>query len=508
MNKHFLYSLFGLLSVGICMASEDSNPRQTHSRPNVLLICIDDLNHAVGCYGDPHAKTPNIDALAKRGVVFRNHFVQVAVCNPSRTSMLLGMRPDHGQVFTLSCKFQDHVPWAVSIPQYFATQGYHSVGIGKIDHGTVPDPQNWSEPKLRNGGVREWSEQSVQNLKRWKERARAEGKDDAYINRRRANCIEMEDVPDKGRADGANADVAVAKLAELKQRRQPFFFAVGFSKPHMPFNAPRQYWDLHDPAKLPLSLRPTPPRNAPRVASNLCYELRDYIDFIHAPHPHDGGLSEAEYRQLKHGYYACVSYMDAQLGRVLKALDDNGLRDNTIIALWSDHGWKLGDYRSIGKMTNYEVDTASPLIIVDPSQPASAGSERSQLVESLDLFPTLCDLAGLPKPAQLDGSSLAPLLQDAGLPSREAAYTQYLREEWRKNDDGSRLLAGTMGHAVRTAAYRYVVWRDHLSGEQVAEELYDLATDPLEMDNAIKDSGYAKPLEHLRQLERNYWAGR
>jgi len=509
MSKRLYHSLLGLLLLaGLAPASAQTGSGNTLSRPNVLFICIDDLNQSVGCYGDPHAITPNIDGLAKRGVLFRNHFVQVAVCNPSRTSMLLGMRPDQSKVFTLSCKFQDHVPWAVSIPQYFATQGYHSVGIGKIDHGTVPDPQNWSEPKLRSKGSREWSRQSIENLAEWKKKAREEGKDDNYINRRRANCIEMEDVPDNGRIDGANADVAVAKLTELKklnQSGQPFFFAVGFIKPHMPFSAPRKYWDMHDPAKLPLSERTTPPKGAPRVASNLCYELRDYIDFVHAPHPHDGGLSDDEYRQLKHGYYACVSYMDAQIGRLLAALDEQGLSENTIIVLWSDHGWKLGDYRSIGKMTNYEIDTASPLLIVDPRNKQLAGTERVQLVESLDIFPTLCDLVGLPKPAQLDGASLLPLLDDPKQPSREAAYTQYLREQYRQTQTGGRILGGTMGHAVRTGAFRYVVWRDHLNGNLEAEELYDLGKDPLEMTNVVDLAQHAEALARLRLLEAEYW---
>jgi iduronate 2-sulfatase len=287
---------------------------------------------------------------------------------------------------------------------------------------------------------------------------------------------------------------------------KPFFFAVGFVKPHMPFNAPRKYWDLHDPNKLPLSKRTAPPKGAPRFSSNTCYELRDYVDFIHAPHPHDGSLSEAELRQLKHGYYACVSYMDVQVGRLIKALDDNGLSDNTIIVLWSDHGWKLGDYRSIGKMTNYEIDTACPLIIIDPRLPESRGSNRSQLVESLDLFPTLCDLADLPKPKQLDGTSLVPLLKDATLPSREAAYTQYIRDQWRQRKDGKgRVLHGIMGHAVRTGSFRYVVWRDHRSGELKAEELYDLKKDPLEMTNAINQAEYAEQLKQLRRLEVDYW---
>lgn len=502
MNTLYRYLLLAFFaSLGALHAAD--------TKPNILFIAVDDLNQALGCYGDVHAKTPHIDALAKRGVVFRKHFVQVAVCNPSRTSMLLGMTPDHSQVFTLSCRFQDHVPWAVSIPQYFATQGYHSVGIGKIDHGTVPDPQNWSEPKLRSSGSSYWSEQSIRNREQWKKKTLAEGKTEAYVNRRRANCIEREDVPDNQRLDGANADVAIAKLTALKQQNKPFFFAVGFVNPHMPFNAPRKYWDLHDPAELPLTLRPIPPLNAPRVASNLCYELADYIDFVHVPHPHDGGLSEAEYRQLKHGYYACVSYIDAQLGRLLQALDEQGLRDNTIIVLWSDHGFKLGDYRSIGKMTNYEVDTASPLIVVDPRLSKSVGTTRSQLVESLDLFPTLCDLAGLPKPAQLDGVSLFPLLKDADLPSREAAYSQYIREKYlTASGSKGRVLGGTMGHAVRTVEFRYVAWRDHLTGKQMAEELYDLVKDPLEMDNVITQPDHKAALAHLRELENTRWGKR
>ena len=469
--------------------------------PNVLFICIDDLRNDLGCYGNSTVKSPNLDALSKRGIRFDRHYVQVAVCNPSRTSMLLGMRPDKSRVFTLSCKFQDHVPWAVSIPQYFATQGYHSVGIGKIDHGTVDDPQNWSEPKLRGKNFKEWSKESIQNLKDWKKDQQEKGKSDSYVNRRRANCIEMEDVPDSRRFDGAVTDSAIEKLKELKQMDKPFFFAIGYVKPHMPFNAPKKYWDMYDRSKLPLSNYTSPPIDAPKVASNTNYELRDYIDFAKSDHPHEGSISVDQARSLIHGYYACVSYMDAQVGRLIKALDENGLSSNTIIVVWSDHGWKLGDFKGWGKMTNYELDTRSPLIIIDPRLKNQAGTFRRQLVESLDLFPTLCDMAGLPKPLQLDGKSLQPLLKNASTPSRKAAYSQYFREKRDKQGN----LFGLMGRAVRTDKFRYIVWRDFKSGLVKHEELYEVSEVSYERKNIYQDEKYRPQLLKMRTLEQTYW---
>ena len=469
-------------------------------KPNILLICIDDLRNDLGCYGNSVVKSPNLDNIARRGVRFDKHYVQVAVCNPSRTSMLLGMRPDKSNVFTLSCNFKDHTPWAVSIPQYFAVNGYHSAGIGKIDHGKVPDPQNWSEPKLKVSS-RTWSEKSLLNLKEWKLQAKESGESQGYINRRRANCIEMEDVADSSRFDGAITDAAILKLKELKTKKKPFFFAVGYVKPHMPFNAPRKYWDLYNRDTLSISTNKKPPVGAPVFALNTNYELRDYIDFSKALHPADGELTEKEARALIHGYYASISYMDSQVGRLIEALDSEGLTEQTIIVIWSDHGWKLGDFNGWGKMTNYELDTKSPLIIIDPRLKSSINSSRSQLVESLDIFPTLCDLADLPKPEQLDGISLVPLLKNASFTSRKAVYSQYLREKRKKNG----ALSGIMGHTVRTEEYRYISWRDFESGILKSEELYDLKINSIEKVNVVKHKEYSTVLKELKMLESKNW---
>ena len=454
-------------------------------RPNVLFLAVDDLRPELGAYGAEHVKSPRIDELARTGITFTHAYCQQALCNPSRASLMTGLRPDTLRVWDLQTNFRTTVPNAVTIAQAFRASGYYAACIGKIFHNIFPDDVSWSEPEMHVDGF-PFDPDAVyrsDNDTRWiesrKKQIIEQGNEKRHIDRYgewylKSSAIEIADVPDNAYYDGAQTDTAIRKLGELSARKEPFFFGVGYYRPHLPFNAPKKYWDLYDRAALPLSPNPFVPKNAPIMASNVNRELRGYRDFNRAPSPHEGSVSEGEARRLRHGYFASVSYVDAQIGRLLDELDRLGIRDNTIVVLWGDHGWKLGDHNSWGKMTNYEIDTRVPLIMRVPS--LANGKRCAGLVEFVDVYPTLCDLCGVAKPAALEGMSLKPLLQDPKRKGKSAVFSQYLRNGIWTAPDGVEY----MGYAIRTERHRYVEWFRWKDKHLAATELYDLREDPLE----------------------------
>jgi arylsulfatase A-like enzyme len=487
--------------------------------PNVLFIAVDDLRPELGAYGVEEVRTPNIDRLAGDGYVFTRAFVQQAVCNPSRASLMTGLRPDSLRVWDLATRFRDSVPDVVTLPQHFRAHGYHSVAIGKIYHNVIPDPASWSEPKLHVEGYpfdpdavyRGPEGLAIQEARRAE--ILAAGRQDRHIDRYgrwylKANATESVEGPDDLYYDGAQTDVAVAKLAELKRLGRPFFFAVGYYRPHLPFNAPKRYWNLYDREAIVPSPDAGPPAGAPPMAINNMRELRGYADFRHVVPPTDGRLTAAEARLLKHGYYASVSYVDAQVGRLLDALDELGLAENTIVVLWGDHGWKLGEHNAWGKMTNYEIDARAPLILRVPTGApgldavrAPRGTRIDALVEFVDIYPTLTELAGLPLPGHLQGASATPLLSDPGRPWKRAAFHQFLREGIWAAPDG----IPYMGYAVRTERFRYVRWMNWETRTWVARELYDLEADPGETVNLAEQPEYSETVADLDALRAAGW---
>jgi arylsulfatase A-like enzyme len=455
------------------------------ARPNVLFIAVDDLRPEFGAYGARHVHSPHLDRLAGQSVAFTRAYCQSALCNPSRASMLTGLRPDALRVWDLNTDFRTTKPDAVTIPQRFKEAGYAAVGVGKIFHNTFPDAASWTE-EIRIPGYPfdpdavYRSADQVAELEQRKRAIVAAGQQQRYIDRYgewylKNNATEAPDVPDNAYFDGAQTDAVIAKLGELK--RGPFFLGVGYYRPHLPFNAPKRYWDLYDRERIPLAAHRERARGAPAMASNMNRELRGYRDFAQAPRPDQGTLTEAQQRLLRHGYLASVSYVDAQIGRLLGALEAEGLASRTVVVLWGDHGWKLGEHNSWGKMTNYEVDTRIPLLI---RAPGVRPGRCDGLVESIDLFPTLAELAGLARPAGLAGESLVPLLRRPGGRGRAAVYTQFLRSGIWTAADGIEY----MGRAIRTERHRYVEWRDWRTGELAGKELYDLRRDPHETANA------------------------
>jgi arylsulfatase A-like enzyme len=441
-------------------AAADVQPDQ--DRPNVLLICVDDLRPQLGCYGHAEMWTPAIDQLAREGRLFDRHYVQVPTCGASRAALLTGRYParpgayDNGALATRPMEEAAH---SVSLPQLFKQHGYRTVSIGKISHepsGLRPDgspelPFSWDEIATPTG---KWGTAWNAFFAYADGSTRIPGK---------SPSTERADVPDDGYPDGLIAEAAVKKLRDLKDR--PFFLAVGFFKPHLPFNAPKQYWDRYDPAKLPTPPDPNPPQGIdPAISLHKSPELTPRYTGLAKP----GTVSDAEARHLRQGYDACVSYADAQVGKVLTALDDLGLRDKTIVVLWGDHGWHLGDHGVWGKHTLYEVALRSPLIIRTP-KPVSPGQPAHGLVETVDIYPTLADLCGLTPPGPLDGKSLVPLLANPAAPGKPAAFGFW---------------AGGRAHTIRTDRYRFTQWtapRDRSKVIQV--ELYDYQVDPNETRN-------------------------
>lgn len=457
------------LAAGLARAAEPA------PRPNVLFIAADDLRPDLGCYGSREALTPQLDALARRGVLFERAYCQQAVCNPSRASVLTGRRPDTLKVWDLRTHFRQTDPALVTLPQHFKQHGYTAVGIGKLFHnesGGKPafpfaDPVSWSEPPIFANGAH------------WEDWVWPAGSSGPRIKGEAVQCL---DVPDDAYLDGRIATAAIARLQRFAAAREPFFLGVGFWKPHLPFNAPKKYWDLYDRAKLSRPVPDRMPAGAPDIAGHPWTELRGYGGI-----PKTGPLSDAQIMELRHGYLACISYLDAQVGRVLDELERLGLARNTIVVFWSDHGFHLGEHNLWAKTTNYELDTRVPLLVAAPD--IRGGTRAGGLVELLDLYPTLVELAGLPRAPGLEGESFGPLLREPARAGKAMAFSQHHHPSYGR--------ATHMGYTVRTARHRYVEWRDLVSRAVHARELYDHAADPAETVNRVDDPRYAETVRTL-----------
>lgn len=434
------------------------------ARPNVLFVCVDDLKPVLGCYGDAKVKSPNIDRLARRGVLFEMAYCNQAVCSPSRNTLMTGKRPTTLGVYDLPTNFRKAAPDAVTLSQYFIKHGYRAEAMGKIfhvGHGNGEDAASWSVPH--------WNSRAPMYTLSSNAPPRT---GETGPNAPRGAAVECADVPDTTYSDGLIADEAIKRLRAAKEKPdQPFFIAVGFLKPHLPFVAPKQYWDLYERSSFEPHPFQTPPEGAPSFAPTTWGELRNYSDI-----PRVGSLTPDLQRELIHGYYAAVSYMDAQFGRVLDELDRLGLAKNTVVMLWGDHGWHLGDHGMWCKHTNYEQATRIPFIMAAPGI-AKAGERSRALIETADIYPTFCELAGLPMPQGLDGSSfVAALKNPASAKTKEAVFHVYPRS------------AGLLGRAVRTDRYRLVEWKKPGEPADTAIlELYDYVADREETKNLAKD---------------------
>ena len=449
---------------------------QAAQKPNVLLILVDDLKPAMGCYGDNAAITPNMDALARRGMRFDMAYCNQAVCAPSRFTLMLGAHSTSTGLYGLGSHLRKAWPGAVTMPQHFAKHGYRTESLGKvfhIGHGNQGDPESFSVPHFHDKVIEYLDPESTDGGKLTREEALFTNQKLGQIRSLpRGAAYESPMANDTDYADGRVADETVKRLKAAKQRLAkddtPFFITAGFVRPHLPFSAPKKYWDMHAPAKLPMPVNKAFPKDAPKVALKRGGEIAAF-----KPVPSNGEIDEELTRKLIHGYYASTSYVDAQVGKVTRALEELGLAKDTIVVLWGDHGWHLGDLSIWTKHTNFEQANRIPIIIVAPGL-AKPGSVTSQLAETVDIFPTLSELAGLPAskgPQPIDGVSLVPVLKNPNARVRDHAFHAYPR--------GKKL-----GRAIRTQRYRLVEWKNHSDSKaEVEYELYDYKTDPWETQN-------------------------
>ena len=467
----------------------------TPKRPNILFIAVDDLRPELGCYGASTIKSPNIDRIADAGIVFNRAYCQQGVCGPSRASVMTGARPDTTKVWDLQTHFRRALPDVVTLGQHFKQHGYFVQGLGKIYHGRLDDAPTWSLP-WQSPDASTYALPDNMDPDRRQSGAHPRGETPAIKRKKgktgfnsRGPAFESADVPDETFADGKIAELAVGALRNLSKSDAPFFLAVGFMKPHLPFVAPKKYWDLYDPAAIKLAPNKFRPVDAPKYAVTPGAELRNYSGIPRGPVPDDLA------RQLMHGYYASISYSDAQIGKLLEELDRLGLTKNTIVILWGDHGWKLGEHAAWCKHTNTEDDTRAPLLLSVPGM-KNSGTRTDALVEFVDIYPTLSELAGLPLPSHLEGTSFMPLLNDPQLPWKSAAFSQYPRSSGGRN---------MMGYSMRTKDHRLTLWVDRKNHLKVAAtELYDHRVDPQENQNvaAMPENAHL-----VRELTRQLRAG-
>ncbi len=405
--------------------------------------------------------------------MFERAYCQQTVCNPSRASVMTGLRPDTLRVWDLPTHFRTHHPDVVTLPQLFMKNGYFAQGIGKIFH-------NWRQDD-RKGDEVSWSVPSfLHYATHGADKPKIDGKLPPNLASGNRGS-ESRDVPDNAYYDGRIAEKAIAALRTIKQRKQPFFLAVGFWKPHLPFNAPKKYWDMYDRKNVPLPKGLTPPTDVPPIALT-----KDRID---------GKRDRELLRELNHGHLAAITYLDTQLGKVLNELDALDLRKNTIIVFWSDHGLHLGEHGLLRKTTVFDVDARVPMIIAAPKH--HGGQKTKSLVELLDIYPTLADLCGLKAPDDLEGRSLAPILKNPSATVKNVALTQTPRPNYPRGK-----MPEVMGYSIRADRFRYTEWRDFKTGQVQARELYDHEKDPGETANVAGQASYLAKREWLGRLMR------
>ncbi|MGB8167454.1 MAG: sulfatase-like hydrolase/transferase [Chthoniobacteraceae bacterium] len=487
-TKSLLRSLAtALLSVTTVYAAD--------KKPNVLFIAVDDMRPELGCYGNKLIKTPNIDRLAARGIVFNRAYCQQAVCSPSRTAMMTGLRPDVTKVWDLETHFRVAQPDCITLPQHFKANGYYCAALSKVYHAGFEDGRSWNEPHWYPKGRAvdtdpvDWTKQIItRHAVDVEEYSHATSPDD---NDKRAKkgkegkagpAFEVSTKTEDQLPDGATANEAAQRLHALKTKSEPFFLAVGFLKPHLPFVAPKKYWDLYDPNTIPVPTIDHLPEGCPEFAGHQNGELHNYPGV-----PKENPIPADFAKTLRHGYYACISYTDAQIGKVLDALDQEGLADNTIIVLWGDHGWQLGDHGLWHKHTNFEIAARAPLLISVPKS-KTAGKKCEATVEFVDVYPTLADLCGLPAPVGLTGASLKPFIENPAAPAKKVAISQYPRN----SPEGP-----VMGYSIRDSRWRATFWRERNGAKIVATELYDEQNDPTETVSLASKPEHKALLETL-----------
>lgn len=464
-----IYLLVLLFCTSKLVSGNKIGKKQDQENPNILFIAIDDLRPELGCYGNEYIKSPNIDRLAETAAVFTNHFVQVPTCGASRYSLLTGMLPktkehlgNHACEKFIAGKPETETP--ETFIHHLRRNGYYTVGIGKISHypegllygytdsvGTEYElPHSWDEMLLNPG---KWGTGWNAFF------GYADGENRQSMNRQ-VKPYEMADVPDTGYPDGLIVEQALGKLGELAKKDQPFFLGVGFFKPHLPFNAPKKYWDMYDESEIPLSSNPFVPENVHLASLHGSGEFNGY-QLGDEKASLDGPVSDEYARKLRHAYFACVSYIDTQVGELIDELEKQGLAENTIVVLWGDHGWHLGDHLVWGKHTVFERALKSPLIVNVPGK--TKGESVEKVVSTVDIYPTLMELCDVDMPHETDGKSVVTLISNPLINWEDAAFSYYRN-----------------GISLRTGRYRLT---KYFRNAEPVFELYDHQNDPNETVN-------------------------
>ena len=439
-------------------------------RPNILFIAVDDLRPQLGCFGIDQIHSPNIDKLASVSFQAENAYCNVPVCGASRASLLTGVRPTFDRFRTFATWADKDLPGNVSLPEYFRNNGYYTVSNGKVFHHETDGEGSWSEKDWRPGG------------KNWRDYVTPESLAIADQNQSGSGpAFEMADVEDNAYFDGQTAERTMNDLERLSKLDQPFFLAAGFLKPHLPFNAPKKYWDMYNREEINMADNPFPPANAPDAALHNWGELRDYTNI-----PDEGPLTDEMARTLVHGYYACVSFTDAQVGKVLNKLDELGLADNTIVVLWGDHGWNLREHGLWCKHCNFNTSLRAPLLVHVPGM-TDKGVKSKRLVEFVDIYPTLCELSGLPIPDYTEGSSMVPLIKNPERTWKQGVFSRFHN-----------------GETITTERYSYTEWREK-DGQLYARMLYDHTADPKENVNIAEEPENAQLVEKLAARLKAGW---
>ena len=458
-------------------AQENKYSEAGSTQPNILFIAIDDLRPELGCYGAKHIISPNIDKLASEGIIFDRAYCQMAICMASRKSIMSGYRPSAENNLHDRGPLINNIPDALTLDQHLFNNGYETVTIGKIYHDEE-DENGWAQNYRSisgNWGSRGYVKESSLDIDNKRNNLGKKGPP-----------YESADVGDNEYQTGAFAQKAIEVLRD--KRDKPLFLALGFRKPHLPFNAPKKYWDMYDPENIKLAPNRHPPKGVSEYNRTRFGELRNYFGIAE-----EGPVSQADALKLIHGYYACISYVDAQLGKVLNELENLGHADNTVVVLWSDHGWKLGEYGWWCKHTANEIDTRVPFIIKFPDAKGN-GERSSALVELIDLYPTLCDLAGISTPDHNEGLSLVPLLSEPNRKWKKAAFSIWV-------DRNPKFI----GYTLRSEQYRYTEWRDIKTSNLLDRELYDLSNGSIPVANLAKLKKNKKLLDEFsRTMEGGY----
>lgn len=530
--KFSFVTLALLILVSGCKGETEKTPEEaTKKKPNILFIAIDDLRPELGAYGSEIAITPNLDKLAREGLLFNRAYCQEAICSPSRASLMTGARPETINVVENFTYFREANPDIVTLPQHFKNNGYETVHTGKIYHKpafadldlswsrTPAEDKMTIEKSNTPGGFAKLESQEMFKKSRAEMIAKY-GPDAPRNGLGKGPAYENADVADTFYEDGYNAELAVITLKDMLKKNpdKPFFLGMGMKKPHLDWLAPKKYWDMYRTEEIQLATQTQGPENGAAMGLHPSFELRARYGI-----PKKGVIDDKLARTLKHAYLASVSYIDAQIGKMIRGLEEAGVRDNTIIIVWSDHGWHLGEMGIWGKATNYEIGTRVPLIIWTPDMPTDTrGKTTDALVELVDMYPTLTELAGLELPKHLEGQSFVPLLENPNKTWKGAAFSQFptpalrewaanplsqgmretyfgplikevegrIKQQQKENWDRDLFENRLMGYSMRTANYRFIVWKDYteIDAEPLFFELYDHQKDPNETVNIAEEN--------------------